>query len=113
MIRLTKIPFVVSPRDKYEIDLDLIHGDGDKYETVTIHCQDEAEFLKMMDALKNMPTPTSEGNKDYEDWCCNNFGDSIPHDCYYGHDKSATVDSFGGFYWDLEGAKHHAAVFEP
>jgi len=111
-IKYTEIPVIPNPKDHYQIELTLMHGDADKYETITINCNTEKKFLKMMDALKNMPTPTSMGGTTYETWCMDNFGDIIPHDCKYGYEVSATVDSFEGIYWDQLGVKYHAGVVE-
>jgi len=114
MIKLTPVKHKTNPRNKYEIELSLMHGDADKYEKAVIPCKNEAEFLRRMEALKNMPLSTAAGGNKYEKWCEDTFSDYIPRDCIYGQcrDCSATIDMFEGFYWDEHGTKYHAGVVE-
>ncbi len=112
MIHLRPIEQIKNPKDKYCIELNLMHGDADKYENVVVKCKDEAQFEKRMEALKHIPLPTGAGGEAYEQWCEDNFGDYIPSDCIYGQNRrcSAAIEGFTGFYWNPDGIKHYADV---
>lgn len=112
MIKLTPVEHPKNPKDKYEIELNLMHGDADKNENVVVKCRDETAFMRMMEALKNIPLPTGAGGKSYEQWCENVFQGWIPSDCIFGQHQrcSAAIEGFTGFYWNPNGIKHYAEV---
>jgi hypothetical protein len=110
-IKLTPVSIKKAPKDKYFVEVRIMHGDADHYDNDLYPCEDEAEFKKIMSAFKDMPKPEAEGGGDeYCEWCDNLLGEYfVPHDVS-GYDCRATVRSFKGFYYDEHGAKFEAEL---
>lgn len=112
-IKLISIP-KKAPKNKYHIVLKVMHGDADFYEDIEVPCKDEAEFEKIMLAMKDQPQDGSSGGDEgkYAKWLEDNFGEgTVPYDQKYeGTGNHASVKSANGFYQDENGIKWKAEL---
>lgn len=103
-----------APKNKYHIVLHVMHGDADFYEDIEVPCKNEAEFQRMMLAMKNQPRDGSSGGDErkYAKWLEDTFGEGyVPYDQKYeGSGNHAKVDRATGFYHDVNGVKWQAEV---
>lgn len=99
-------------KNKYHIEVECMHGDGDKETYHTYKCADAADFKRVMTAMKYMPLPSSSGGdaSAYNKWCEETFGEGfVPWDVIYT-DTLTSVEHLTGFYYDENGVKYSAEI---
>lgn len=112
-IKLTPVKIKKSPKDKYIIVVEFMHGDGDHYDTDEYKCKDDADFRRVIELLGDIPSSPGEGGDSdkYDEWELETFKSDnfIPHDITY-NDIKTHISSFEAFYYDSNGNKFQAEI---
>lgn len=111
-VKLTPIVNVI--KDKYTVEVEFMHGDADAYTSETYECKDEADFIRVMTRLEDVPEdPGAGGDEDvHYSWCEETFGgDSgfVPRDCTCD-DYQAAIRNYEGYYYNAAGDKFEATL---
>lgn len=111
-ILLTPVVKKTTPKDRYFIILEIMHGDADFYEKIKYPCKNEAEFVSKMLALADMPLASGSGGSDkiWSGFCETNFSDYIPTDKTSVGQYTACIDDYSGLYFDKNGDEFVAKI---
>jgi hypothetical protein len=88
--------------DQFLVTVKVMHGDCVMFEDIDILCQDETEFLKVLNAKNTQPSDQVA----YSLWCDENFQSKIPTDIIFA--GLAKVMDVSGFYFDANGDRFKA-----
>lgn len=97
-------------KDVYILEITAVHGDADNSELYTIHCNDEADFIKTITHLSLEPEhPASGGDEDiYSKWL-DEFASDFPYDTHY-EGLPCQIGHVDMFYYDAEGIKYSVKI---
>lgn len=104
-----------SPKNKFKIEVSLMHGDGDHYNTVEFQCENKEEVIELIDLFDRMikEYPNGRGGNDnyyhidgFEELTKSEW----PWDITSDYNTHADITDYNVFYYNESRIKHEVII---